>query len=95
MSASGSIIWSKIYGNSTNDIGKEVIELANGNLMLIADAQGDILFTELDANGSVLWAKTYGGTLAENNPHIKAGANNDYFIAASTLSFIFGTLSDG
>ncbi|MBP6403452.1 MAG: T9SS type A sorting domain-containing protein [Bacteroidia bacterium] len=92
MSASGSIIWSKIYGNSTNDIGKEVIELVNGNLMLIADTQGDILFTELDANGSVLWAKTYGGTLAENNPHIKAGANNDYFIAASTLSFIFGTL---
>ena len=33
---------SKIYGNSTNDIGKEVIELANGNLMLIADVQGDI-----------------------------------------------------
>jgi PKD repeat protein len=72
--SSGNIMWRKTIGGSSIDIGTEVSELANGDLLIsgyTASVNGDIpgnngnfdaLLIRTNSLGTIRWSRIYGGT---------------------------------
>jgi hypothetical protein len=68
----GSVIWSKTYGGSGEDIGQKVIETSDGGLAIVGYSQSsdgdasanqgfhDNWLLKLDSHGTILWEKSYG-----------------------------------
>lgn len=63
----GNVIWQKHFGGVQNDIGRDGIELQNGDLMMIGTTQssgpgvGSMYVVKTDASGNELWSRTFGG----------------------------------
>ena len=92
----GTVIWSKKYGGTGNDIGVNIREKTNGELVISAFTSSygnanQLLLINTDATGNVVWSKTYGGS---NNDELdwwgkpmELNANNEIIIAGGTMSF--------
>lgn len=66
LDANGNILWTKTYGDSTNNSASSVIEINTGNYMLIgttnsSGANGDLYLIKVNNNGDTLWTKTLTG----------------------------------
>jgi hypothetical protein len=63
----GNVIWHKHFGGVQNDIGRDGIELQNGDLMMIGTTQssgpgvGSMFVVKTDGSGNQLWSRTFGG----------------------------------
>ena len=62
----GNVIWNRTYGGSGDDIGVNVREKSNGELVIssFTDSYGngkEMLLINTDNLGGVIWSKTYGG----------------------------------
>ena len=103
ISPDGELIWSKNFGGSWPDYGASVIELANGQLMILSETQSDdglvegyygatdIWLFKTDANGNFIWGEVYGGTGIENTYDLIAYTDNQ-FIIASVANFVNGDI---
>ncbi|NQX99351.1 MAG: hypothetical protein HRT73_15955, partial [Flavobacteriales bacterium] len=63
----GTAIWSKTYGGVNDDIGVNVREKSNGELVISAftgsfGGSNELLLINTDGLGNVIWSKKYGGT---------------------------------
>ena len=95
----GVVIWSRKYGGSGNDIGVNVKEKANGELVISAFTNGygntnQLLLFNTDGNGNVIWSKTYGGSSNEEldwwgKPMVLT-ANDEIIIAGGTRTYGVG-----
>ncbi len=92
----GTVIWSKKYGGASNDLGVNVREKTNGELIISAftNSYGNsnqLLLINTNNSGDVIWSKTYGGSNHEelewwDNP-MELTATNEIIISGGTLSF--------
>lgn len=93
----GEIIWSKTFGGNGTDTFYDLLELDNGDLLVVGTTssnEGDIIapygppditLNLIDFEGDLLWTKSFGGNLTERDP--KLIKNGDfYFITGTTLS---------
>ena len=92
----GTVIWSKKYGGTGNDIGVNVREKTNGELIISAFSNSygnlnQLLLINTDAIGDIIWSKTYGGS---NNDELdwwgkpmELTTTNEIIIAGGTMSF--------
>ena len=92
----GTVIWSKKYGGTGNDIGVNIREKTNGDLIISAFTgsfgnANQLLLINTDASGNPIWSKTYGGS---NNDELdwwgkpmELLTTNEIIIAGGTLSF--------
>lgn len=93
-------IWQKAYGGFSNDIGRQVIQLADSGFVIAGytNSQGaggyDIYLVRTDKNGAFIWEKTFGGMDWDFAYDLKQTADNGYLICGSTMSFGRG-LMDG
>jgi len=93
MNSSGDTIWSKTYGGTESDYGKNIIATSDGNLLIAGKTEsfgagsfGDIYFLKINLNGDTLWTKTYSDPDQEvpfslietiNEEYLVTGTNED------------------
>lgn len=76
----GTVIWSKLYGGTSNDYGNCVKHSSDGGFVMVGQTfsfnspGGDAWLLKLDANGDTTWTKRFGG----------ANADEGYYITANT-----------
>ncbi len=92
----GTVIWSKKYGGTGNDIGVNIREKTNGELVISAftNSYGNanqLLLINTDNLGNVIWSKTYGGSSNDEldwwGKPMELLTTNEIIIAGGTLSF--------
>jgi gliding motility-associated-like protein len=102
LDASGNLIWQKCYGGLVQDHGVDILETANGFLILgntssnDGDVSGnhggqDVWVIKTDNSGNPLWQRTYGGTMPDYAPTgshgiIQQTPDGNFIIAATTSS---------
>lgn len=90
--SNGDVLWSKSYGGSYGEIGNGIVELSDGNFMIIGttlsfdNGNQDVYVTKIDELGNEIWSKTIGGTMPENGFKI-VEANDGIVLMGLTTSF--------
>ncbi len=87
----GEVIFSKTFGGKGEDIGKAVINLSDGYLVVgYTSSYGkggtDTWLVKVDKNGTEIWNKTYGGDGYEKGMTL-IRCDDGYLIAGSTTSY--------
>jgi gliding motility-associated-like protein len=94
----GNILWSKTYGGTERDIGTDIIETPEGDLLIVGYTESDdgdinlnkggrdILVLKLNENGDLIWSKTYGGSANDEAYQIEMAANGNYFVGGLSHS---------
>jgi hypothetical protein len=65
-SASGSLLWQKLYGGKFRELARGVFPTSDGGCLVVASSESfgagkaDFWVLKLDSNGDVEWQKTYG-----------------------------------
>ncbi len=91
--SSGNEIWSKTWGNSSNDEGKALITDSNGDIYITGNTrsygagENDIILIKYNSSGNQYWNKTWGGFLDDLGMDIAIDANNNIIIVGSTENF--------
>jgi len=89
----GNFLWTKSYGGSNIEGAKQVLENADGTMMLIGHTNSsgnggyDIYLVKTDANGNLIWEKTFGGTDWDFGYSITPVSTGGYIITGETYSF--------
>jgi len=90
----GEILWSKTYGGNRHDYFEDLLELDNGDLLVVGTTfsnEGDIIapygppditLNLIDFEGDLLWTKSFGGNLTERDPQLLK--NGDYYYITGT-----------
>lgn len=94
----GNVIWERTYGGSDEDYTVDLMELSDGNYMLlghstsidydIPDNYGDldISLMKLDQNGNIIWQESYGGLYNDIASDMIELDNGNIMIGGSTFS---------
>lgn len=94
----GNTVWEKTYGGSDEDYTVDILELTDGNYMLlghstsidfdIPDNYGDldISLMKLDQNGNIIWQESYGGLYNDVASDMIELENGNIMIGGSTFS---------
>lgn len=91
--AKGNVIWTIYFGGIGNDEPNEIIQSADGNLLIIGttDSYGtggkDIYLLKIDTTGAMLWHKEFGGTADDLGEDILIASDGNYLITGMTSSF--------
>jgi hypothetical protein len=93
------IVWQKCYGGAGHDQGHELLELSDGNFLLLGRTQsvnsGDVTtnhgfydtwLAKISANGTLLWQQTYGGSSQEIGHSLAQMSDGGFLILSETLS---------
>ncbi len=94
--ASGSLVWSKAYGGSKEEIGRGIIELSDGSYMALAQTQSnsfglwDVAALKISAVGDILWIKQYGGNQNELCYNLSKTSDNMFLMWGICYSFSVG-----
>ena len=89
----GNLIWSKTYGGTGDDEGKDIIATADGNYMITGRSnspgnQGyDAFLIKIDLNGNIIWQNNYGGNQYETSRSVKQCSDGGYVFTGQTLSY--------
>lgn len=94
----GAIQWQAILGGTGWDVPNDVIQLSDGNYLVVGFTQSvdgdaisnhggqDILLVKLDNAGNKLWAKCFGGTYTETGTSVIQTSDGNYVLAGYTNS---------
>ncbi|MGZ3883290.1 MAG: T9SS type A sorting domain-containing protein [Bacteroidia bacterium] len=88
----GWVRWEKAYGGFNNDIGRQVVQLADSGYVIAGytNSQGnggyDVYLVRTDKNGTLIWQKTFGGMDWDFAYDLRQTADNGYLICGSTMS---------
>lgn len=94
----GNTIWEKTYGGSDEDYTVEILELYDGNYMLLGHSTSidydvpdnygdlDISLMKLDNEGEIIWQQSYGGLYNDVASDIIELENGNVMIGGSTFS---------
>jgi hypothetical protein len=89
----GSVLWQRSLGGGLNDIGRGVIVLNDGNIMVVGTSSSfgigaaDMFVAKLDASGNVLWSETYGGIGLEGGSALAQKDEFEVVVLGFTESF--------
>lgn len=82
--------WAKTFGKGSNDVVHQILEDADGNILVIGDTKPygtrykDISVLKLGPDGNLIWGKRYGGKGEDNGRSICSAHNGGYIIAGSS-----------
>ncbi|MFT3884207.1 MAG: gliding motility-associated C-terminal domain-containing protein [Flavobacteriales bacterium] len=98
LSAAGVLEWSRTIGGSQREQGSDIVELGNGDIMMLgstASSDGDVplnqggndvLLVKLDHTGAVIWVRTYGGSSNDDGASIVPTADGGLVLACVSTS---------
>ena len=102
LDASGAILWSHNFGGSNSDLAKEIVETADGGLMVAGtsfSADGDVgsnngisdfWLLKLDAAGGQQWSRVFGGLSYDEAESICQSADGGYVVVGLSRSSVGG-----
>ncbi|MFY9308298.1 MAG: T9SS type A sorting domain-containing protein [Bacteroidia bacterium] len=76
---SGTVIWSKLYGGSSNDYGACVKQTNDGGFIMLGTTYsynapgGDAYLVKLNSDGDTTWTKRFGGAYYDEGVYITTG----------------------
>jgi hypothetical protein len=94
----GNVIWEKTYGGSDEDYSVELLELTDGNYMLLGHSTSidfdipynygdlDISLMKLNQEGDIIWQESYGGLYDDFASDMIELDNGNIMIGGSTFS---------
>ncbi len=87
LDTNGTVLWTKQYGGTGTDYGRDIIATADGNYLLVGQTRGttstDILAVKIAPDGTVLWANAYGTDSTDVSYRVVESAGG-YLIAGQT-----------
>jgi gliding motility-associated-like protein len=98
LNSTGSVQWSRAIGGSLAESSSDVVEVSNGDIMLIgttASSDGDIslmhgasdvLLARLNSSGALLWARTYGGSMDDYGLSIVRAPDGGFVLGCISAS---------
>lgn len=102
LNTAGAILWSHNYGGTDADLAKEILETADGGLMVagtsfssngnVGSNNGicDFWLLKLDAAGNQQWSRVYGGLSYDEAESICQSADGGYVVAGLSRSSVGG-----
>ncbi|NPA48128.1 MAG: CGP-CTERM sorting domain-containing protein [Thermococci archaeon] len=97
LSPNGSVIWSKLYGESNADEANGIVLTPNKELVVagVTSSLGvgnyDAWMLKLTMNGSIIWQRVYGGKRLDWINSVLVAPNGDIIAGGYTNSFSNGT----
>lgn len=99
--ASGTIVWSYLYGGTEDEEGTDIIQTQDGGFMVVGwtDSQdgdvtghlgtygSDFWLLKITSAGALTWAKCYGGTSDDDASAIVESQTGNYYISGTTYSY--------
>jgi len=93
----GDTIWTRTFGDSTDDDGYSVNETSENGYIIVGSVYSfiksgeDVYLLKLNGNGNLIWEETYGGVLLDIGNSVQQTFDNGYIIAGYTASFGAGS----
>lgn len=93
MDTMGQVIWLKTYGGFSNDIGKSVVQLADGSYVIAGFTNSfgaggyDAYLIKTDVNGNLIWQTTFGGDDWDFANDLVEAADGSIWVVGNTSSF--------
>ncbi|MFI5173127.1 MAG: hypothetical protein ACHQFW_12100, partial [Chitinophagales bacterium] len=96
--STGSIVWQKVYGGTEDEIAESIIPAIGSGYVVLGQAnstdfdvtgnhgENDVWLLKLNNTGDLLWEKSLGGTKDDVGFIIRQTIDNNYIIAASSMS---------
>ena len=79
----GDTLWTKNYGNQTNEEANRMIETSNGDFVITGDYNSDLLLMKVNAQGTMLWSHSFGFYANEGGKSVIETSDSGYaFVAA-------------
>jgi hypothetical protein len=91
--ALGDTLWTKTFGGSYTEYGKDVLQTAEGGYVLCGATNSygagnyDVWLIKTNAFGNVVWTKTFGGNSFEYGIAVNLTTDGGYVICGNTGSF--------
>lgn len=92
--ATGTPVWSKIYGGSADESYNSVVELSIGQGFIAAGytqsygaGSEDFLVSRISPNGTLIWTKTFGGMGSDIADHVIQTSDGGFAVIGTTQSF--------
>lgn len=91
--ADGAEQWWQTFGGSASDVGRSVIETADGGFVVCGTTESfgagedDVYLLKTDAVGNQLWTRTFGGEAADTGRSVVEADNGDLIVSGATGSF--------
>ena len=89
----GNTIWQKNFGGALSDQGQDLIELENGDFMMIGTTQSfgagpaSIYIIKTDSEGNEIWSRTFGGTGLDGGSELIQTSSFEVLLLGFTESF--------
>lgn len=89
----GKRIWQKTYGGAESDVGKSVVAVNNGGILIagFTNSYGkdrtDVYILYIDKDGKEIWSKAIGGKEEDEAHDISLTADGGFVVVGSTASY--------
>ncbi len=91
LNSSGSIIWQKTIGSSSDDVGYDMENTADGGFIIsgytLSSGSSDALIIKLSSDGLIEWEIRAGGTGYDNGASVVQTSDGGYFVTGQTSSY--------
>ncbi|MFH1320322.1 MAG: SprB repeat-containing protein, partial [Bacteroidota bacterium] len=92
--ASGNLLWSKIYGSTSNDEGIDFDQTPDGGFVMTGHVNifgPSHYLIRVDLNGNLAWTKKFGGDGSETAQSVISTADRGYILTGYSTSFTNGS----
>ncbi|MBL7953017.1 MAG: gliding motility-associated C-terminal domain-containing protein [Flavobacteriales bacterium] len=98
VSSTGSVLWSRCVGGTQRDNGFDIVELSNGDIVLLGSTLSsdvdvtlnrggyDVILAKLTSTGSLLWTRTYGGSQDDDCRSLIRTSDGGFVMVGSSTS---------
>ena len=92
LDASGNTLWTKTFGGTQRDEGKDIRQLPDSGFIIIgsnaSEGSGlsDLFILRTDKSGTELWSRTYGGSLNDYGSGLSITSDGGYIFTGRTES---------
>ncbi len=89
----GKRIWQKTYGGADSDVGKSVVAVNNGGILIAGftnsygKGRTDVYILYIDKDGKEIWSKAIGGEEEDEALDISLTADGGFVVVGSTASY--------
>jgi hypothetical protein len=93
LNSAGDILWTRTYGGSSEDVGKDVRETSDGGFIItgftwsFGPDMRNVYIIRTDSVGDTLWTRTYGGSATDVGNSVIETSCGNFVIAGETDSF--------
>ncbi|WP_276501743.1 gliding motility-associated C-terminal domain-containing protein [Terrimonas pollutisoli] len=100
LTAAGSVIWSKTFGNNNTELLRKITPTADGGLLIVgqtksfSNSKGDILCMKINSTGTLVWSKILGVGSVNGDLGMDIIETSDGGYAVSGILNVEGTVAD-